>query len=358
MKLAVGYPVLEEEERPFAEVIAGFREQVAEVYFAWPGEASGRSPFGGGEPGAEARLEEDLRELRAMGVGLDLLVNANCYGAEAASARLAERVVGIVEHLAGGVGLEVVTTTSPFIARAIKERFPGVRTRASVNMRIGSVEGMSYVAEAFDSFCVQRDYNRDLGRLEELRGWCEENGKELCGLVNSGCLRNCSGQTFHDNLVAHEREMGECGAAGEEALVCRGYLRDPGHWPALLKATWIRPEDLHHYEGAFALAKVATRMHARPERVVRAYARGRHGGNLLDLLEPGYGALLGGQAIENGRFPEDWFERTTSCEQRCGGCGYCEETLREVLGPAGGKSESGQADGEGRGARRRSKGMV
>ena len=36
-------------------------------------------------------------------------------------------------------------------------------------------------------------------------------------------------------------------------------------------------------------------------------------------------------AIDNSRFPADWFERTATCGRRCAGCDYCTAVLAEVL---------------------------
>jgi collagenase-like PrtC family protease len=333
MRFAVGYPVIEDDDDPFVGVVAEYRDHIAEVYFAWPGEPSGRSPSGvaagAASPEAQENLEDDLRAFRALGIKLDLLLNANCYGPSAASPQLVDHAAGIVARLASEVGLDIVTTTSPFLAAALKQRFPELKLRASVNMRLGTAQAMSYVADAFDSYYLQRDYNRDPERIAEVSGWCRRHGKELCLLANSGCLRFCSGQTFHDNLVAHEGEMTQ--PAPRDALVCRRFLTNPAHWVALMQATWIRPEDLRCYEQWFSLAKLATRMHHHPRRVVQAYALGRFPGNLLDLLEPGYQDLLGGHILDNTRFPQHWHERINSCRGRCEECSYCEEVLRNVL---------------------------
>jgi len=333
MRFAVGYPVIEDDDDPFVGIVDEFRDHIAEVYFAWPGDPSGRSPFGVASgsvsPAAQEKLESDLRAFRSFGIRLDLLLNANCYGPEAASAQLADHAAGIVARLISETGLDVVTTTSPFLAAALKPRFPELKLRASVNLRLGTAQAMGYVADVFDSFYLQRDYNRDPKRIAEVSAWCRRNGKELCLLANSGCLRFCSGQTFHDNLVAHEGEMTQ--PAPRDSLVCRRFLADPAHWVALMQATWIRPEDLRCYEKWFSLAKLATRMHHNPRRVIQAYALGRFPGNLLDLLEPGYQDILGGHILDNTRFPADWLERVNSCCGRCEECSYCEEVLRDVL---------------------------
>ncbi len=338
MRFAVGYQLPDEDEAPFAALVGEFREHVADVYFPWLDLPSGRSPLVGpddpGREAAQARLEHDLLEMRRLGVRLDLLLNASCYGREAYSLALVERVSSVIAHLVDLVGLDIVTTMSPLLAETVKRRFPGIEVRASLNMRVGSVRSLEYVAHLFDSYHVQRECNRDLARLRELRAWAEANGKGLVMLANSGCLSYCSAQTFHDNLVSHEAEAAELDNAPAEApALCWSYYRERRNWVRFLQNTWVRPEDLHHYEGLFPVVKLATRMHANPRRVIQAYATRRFAGNLPDLFEPGHGLLFVPYIIDNQRFPEDWLEQTTTCGQKCEHCDYCATVLEQVLTP-------------------------
>jgi len=336
MKFAVGYQLPEEDEEPLVDIVRDFRDHIHEVYFPWLDMPSGRSPMstrdGAADWQAQPRLEADLRALKDMGVRLDILFNANCYGRQSLAVSLANRVGSVVAHLLDTVGLDAVTTTSPFIARTIQEHFPQLDVRASVNMRIGTVKGMSYLADLFDSFYLQREYNRDLDRIRELKAWADAHAKGLLCLVNSGCVNFCSAQTFHDNLVAHEAEISDTvNIQGWNPSQCWNYFGDRTHWPSLLQNSWIRPEDLHHYEGLFAVAKLATRMHASPRRVVQAYCTGRYRGNLLDLFEPNHTPAIAPYVIDNTRFPDDWFEHTTRCDKRCHACDYCAAVLDRVL---------------------------
>jgi collagenase-like PrtC family protease len=337
IRFAIGYQLADPDEPSFVEIVREFREPIEEVYFPWPGHPSGRSPIGVHGTALDGQVFEqfaaDLRDLRDMGVKLDLLFNANCYGGEAMSLDLERevmRVLGELDRMAGGA--DIVTTTSPAIAHILGRHAPRLERRASVNMRIGTVEGMRYLAHLFESFHVQRDVNRNLAHLGDLKAWADANGKKLLMLANSGCLRHCSGQTFHDNLVAHESEV--CRTANLPDFTpyaCWNHLRDRANWPAILQATWVRPEDLHHYEGLFPVVKLATRLHERPHIVIRAYAARRFQGNLPDLFEPGYSPALAPYVIDNARFPADWFERTSTCNGRCHHCRYCTDVLEQVL---------------------------
>ncbi len=337
MKLSVGYQLRSDGGERFPEIVRSYLPHVAEVYFPWGGMPSGRAALnvrrGYTDWGAQAEQEQDLAELRRMGVKLHLLFNANCHGGQALSEHLEHQTASVIEHLAevcGGV--DGVTTASLAIAHTVKRHFPQIPIRASVNMRIGTVHAMAYVAHLFDEYCVQRDFNRDLAHLRLLRDWADRNGKTLSLLANSGCLHLCSGQTFHDNLVAHEQEVDETrNTSGWSPILCRHVMRDRANWPHVLRATWIRPEDLHHYEGLIDLIKLATRMHDHPRLVIAAYANRRWRGNLLNLLEPSHADAFNGAWIDNAAFPDDWFARTSVCGRGCGACSYCEETLKRVI---------------------------
>ncbi len=337
MRFSVGYQLSGPDQEPFADVVRDYRRRVAEVYFAWPDMASGRAPLavqrGYTDWTARPRLEADLRAFREMGLGLNLLFNSNCYDGRAVSRWLHRRAVSVLDYLDALIGgVEVVTTTSPFLARAVKAHAPDVEVRASVNMRIDTPQAMEYVADLFDSYYLRREHNRDLEYVRRMKRWAEARGKGLHVLVNSGCLAFCSGQTFHDNLVAHEQEVDETDNMPDWLPhTCWRYIRDRRHWPALLQASWVRPEDLHHYEDLFDQVKLATRMHDRPRMVLHAYCEGQHRGNLLDLFEPGYSPALAPHVIANDRFPEDWFPRTATCGRRCETCDYCAEVLEKVL---------------------------
>ena len=336
MKFAVGYQLPEEDEEPLTEIVAEFREQIEEVYFPWLDMPSGRSPMVGLDGfvdwQAQERLEDDLQAFRSMGVKLDLLLNANCYGAESLSQSLAHRVCSVIDHVMRTVGLDAVTTTSLMVAHTIRQHFPEIDVRASINMRIGTVKGMEYVADYFDSFNLQREYNRDLERIGEIRNWADANGKSIHFLANSGCLNFCSGQVFHDNLVAHEAEISRTvNVPHWNPSQCWNYLADRDRWVALLQNSWVRPEDIGRYEDCFPVAKLATRQHANPRRVIEAYCERQYSGNLLDLLEPSHGPLIAPYVIGNTRFPADWFDRTTGCDKRCHECDYCASVLEQVL---------------------------
>jgi len=303
MKFSVGYTTNADEQ--FLKEIIRLKKDIKEVYFSWGNMPSGRNaqtrsamltPWE-----AQIKQIEDLEVLHQAGLAFNLLFNANCYGDGAQSRTFFASVGETVEYVSAKFSLTSVTTTSPLVAKFLKQNFGGIDVRASVNMGIGSVQGMEYVADLFDSFYVKRELNRDLSALQVLRCWCDKNGKEMYLLANSGCLNDCAAHTFHDNLVAHEAGASKMDNGYQFEGVCRGYLAQ--NKTALLDASnYIRPEDTALYEQLTPAMKLATRVHERPERVLRAYMEKKsYCGNMAELLEPNHAGTIYPYVLENGK---------------------------------------------------------
>ena len=283
MKFSVGY----QENPEWIDAILSNRAAIHDCYFSFGAMPSGRQGVCD-----LLRQLDDLGRLADGGIDLNILFNANCYGARAESKAFFGEVGEALERFSEGGALKSVTTTSPLVARFVKENFPALKTRASVNMEIGTVEGMEYLADRFDGYYVKREVNRDLPAFAELKKWADANGKELFMLANSGCLNNCSSHIFHDNLVAHEAEI----AKEDNGYVFRGtcwkWLADPENRKRWMDCTnWIAPEDIGRYEGLCTAMKLATRINANPSRVLLSYATGSHLGDIKDLLEPNHSEL-------------------------------------------------------------------
>ncbi len=335
MKFSIGYQ-LPDEYDSITSIATDYVEHIEEVYFAWPGAASGRTPLGILEQNnmeyVKGILEEELRTLKNLGIKLVLLYNSNCYGDKSISIAFQNEIKGLVGYLDSRFGLDTITTTSPFVAKVVKETFPHIEIRASVNMRVGTVKGMDYLSEHFDGFYMQREFNRDFKRIKTLHEWCSKHNKKLHLLANSGCLNFCSNQTYHDNLVAHESEIVKNENVDlKNPSPCWDYMEKKENWVSFLQNSWIRPEDIEQYASYFNTVKLATRMHSNPRKVLAAYVRQKFKGNMLDLTEPGYSKIFGDYIIDNTLFPEDWFEVTSGCNKDCESCNYCSETLGKVL---------------------------
>ncbi len=330
-KFTIGYPIGRADG--FIDEVIRAKDRIHEVYFAM-----GDLPHGRGfctdddpEPAWERtkRLTDDLGRLHAAGIGLDLLLNGNCYGADALSRRFFNHLGDSLDRLIVLYGVGTVTTTSPLIGKFIHDNFPDIDVRASVNMGIGERTGFDYVSEFFDSFYLKREYNRCFDKLEAALDWCRREGKKLFLLANSGCLNDCSAHTFHDNLVAHEAEIETRDNAYVFSGICRDYLRNPDKALSIVRdCNYIRPEDVRLYEGKVSAVKLATRVSRNPGRVLASYLAGRYIGPVTDLLEPDNGSALLPAIVDNSRFPSDFGERVLHCAKNCTSCSFCESVYR------------------------------
>ncbi len=333
MKYIVGLPV--SENAAFIENVIKNRQHIKEVYFSFGDSPSGRSalssvsnttPFE-----AEMNQANALRKLCDAGIGLNLLFNANCYGRDAQSRAFFGRVGDLVDYIAREYKLLSVTTSSPLIAKFIKENFEGIDVRASVNMEIGTVEGISYVADYFDSFYVRREANRSLKTLLELRRYCDGCGKEMYLLANSGCLNNCSAHIFHDNLVAHEKEISAMDNGYQFNGICWDFLSKKDSLNSWLQNTnFIRPEDIGLYENITPAVKLATRVNSSPSRILGAYIDGRYRGSVMEILEPNHSSIFYPSYIENSNFNKDFAKRVMTCDKNCRECGFCTQTTNDA----------------------------
>lgn len=318
----------------FIDSIIKHKDRIAEVYFSWGDFPSGRSTQSGYVTPweAQARQIEALDKLCRAQIPFNLLFNANCYGDMAQSRAFFETVGETVDYVASRYRLLSVTTTSPLVAKFIKNNFEEIKTRASVNMEIGSEEGFLYLDDYFDGFYMKREYNRNLRMIEKLRRFCDERGKELYMLANSGCLNNCSTHVFHDNLVAHEREIATKDNAYDFGGICREYLKKDGGIESYLRVTnFIRPEDLPLVAEYFDGIKLATRVNTMPTRVLEAYVNGRYSGAVTDLLEPDHSGLFYPYVIENAKIDALWTKTVLSCNKDCRACGFCDRTTKNAI---------------------------
>lgn len=331
MKYIVGYQMTDGDT--FVDEIIGCKAHIKEVYFSWGDMPSGRKiqedDYGEILFEKQMRQRNDLKRLSDAGLDFNLLLNANCYGEESQARSFFHRIGNTVDFIQREFGLSSVTTASPLIAKFLRDNFEGLDVRASVNMEIGTVEGLSYVADVFGSFYVKREFNRNLKQLHVLREWCDKNGKEMYLLANSGCLNNCSAHAFHDNLVAHEAEISKMDNGYDFNGVCWDFLSRPENRFLWLERTnFIRPEDIALYDGLVPAVKLATRVNSAPERVLRAYADRKYIGSVMELLEPNHSGVFYPQYIENSRIAADFAKNVMNCDKNCGACGRCAEIMK------------------------------
>jgi collagenase-like PrtC family protease len=159
-------------------------------------------------------------------------------------------------------------------------------------------------------------------------------------LANSMCLLDCPYQKYHGDLVCWfaklERGWDEP-FRDYRSLGCeKTRLESPVE---LIKAPWIRPEDLGTYARlGVESVKLAGRTFATDDltTVVEAYAHGQFEGNLWKLIAPHLPVRVDNRSLDG--FLRHFTEGPFPCREGCNCCGYCAEAASrsvELLAGAG-----------------------
>ena len=257
---------------------------VDEVYGKFLAEAGAAAgPSQGEPPLSDAGLGVYLRLLERHGIAFNYLLGGPGLGNGEWTRSWQQRVGRLLSTLSD-LGVRRVTVSSPFLLELVKRRFPELKTRVGIFAQVDSVrrarfwEALGADAITLDSFSI----NRDFRRLAAIR---QAVACELQLIANHACLLNCPLHADHQNTAAHAAE--DAGARFIDYCFLRCWrlrLTDPSQ---LIKAAWIRPEDLGVYESmGYRSFKILERGIPSAEllRRVKAYSERRFAGNLAALL--------------------------------------------------------------------------
>ena len=124
LKYTVG---LQNKNDDFLEKIVENKEHIYEVYFSWGDIPNGRNlqTLSGEYTEFEMQKWQDeaLCKLSENSIALNLLFNANCYGKDSQSRAFFHKIGNTIDFIKREYGLNSVTTTSPLIAKFIKNNF-------------------------------------------------------------------------------------------------------------------------------------------------------------------------------------------------------------------------------------------
>ena len=246
----------------------------------------GRAPYQRARV-SRRQLADHVKHVRNSGMAFNYLLNSSCMGNREIT-RKGQKEINVLLDWISDIGVTAVTVASPFMLQMIKTRQPQLKVRISV---FGGVDRVrkAQMWEELGADCIVLDsilVNRELETLAEIR---KSVKCDLELMANNNCLTGCAMSPMHMNALAH---------TGQSWHENKGFfidwcflkctemkLRDPVHY---IRSEWIRPEDLHVYEGmGYDLFKLAERDIPTEMMMIRikAYAARRYDGNLLDLIQ-------------------------------------------------------------------------
>ncbi|MFA7348551.1 MAG: hypothetical protein WCZ86_12395 [Desulfurivibrionaceae bacterium] len=233
--------------------------------------------------------------------------------------------------------LQALSDLNPEVAAQL-EAVPGVNCMLDSFAKVqGCLEAIAETAfKPPTKINLDRSLNRNLADLAAISQQCRRHYPKvkLTLLANEGCLDRCPFKLTHDAQIAFANTgciANETHAANQEL----GCIRILSNSPAtLFKSPFIRPEDLHQYEGVVEVIKLCGRTlgTAFLQRVVRGYADRRYEGNLLDLMDT-MEWLAKRLHVANEELPADFWTRLSGCDKNCYACSYCRELLANTARP-------------------------
>lgn len=296
---------------------------------------------------ADARQRMGVGDLDAIIAGLAKLADTPRYVLMNSRLHHPEKYFSEVDLAATGDmlslliekgGLTGLIFADPYYLQALSDAHPDIVSQLeavpSINCQLDSSERVFAMLSIIDGaafrapsrLILDRALNRDMGKLKDVSEALRSkfNDLELYLMANEGCLYSCPFKPAHDAHVALVNE-GICGertfAMNRDYGCIRQFMDDPGRF---LVSPFIRPEDVSGYEKIVDGIKLCGRNKGIGflKRTISAYVSGKYHGNLLDLMDA-MGDLADRVDLDNDGFPDDYFDRVTSCDKHCSSCGWC-----------------------------------
>lgn len=247
--------------------------------------------FGGGRPSFylpqidRPGVERTVREAHRRGLEFNYLLNSSSMN-NVEFTTVGQRELRKLLDWVSEIGVDSVTVSNLFFLRLIKQRYPDLKVRVSAHRETDNARKARFW-EDNGADCIvisETTIHREFAVLRAMR---EAVKVDLSLIVNNWCRQDCAIASNHAVLLSNaSREGAQHFPLDYCSVYCNAWrVEEPVNY---LRANWIRPEDLDHYvKLGYSNFKIVERN--TPTALlgmrVRAYARRRHEGNLLDLVQ-------------------------------------------------------------------------
>ena len=175
---------------------------------------------------------------------------------------------------------DAVTISSYELMEIVRKKYPGISINISTIAGVKSVKDLQKFKDIEPQRVIlHHDSNRNFKDLKKIIKEARKNNIEVELMATESCLRRCPNRTAHYEYLAHRNPDKPFHTTCNTTKLM--YPRE------ILKANFIRPEDLHVYEKmSIKIFKITGRSKKSswlPE-VVSAYIKRDYDGNLIRLL--------------------------------------------------------------------------
>ncbi|WHE07773.1 U32 family peptidase [Thermoanaerobacterium thermosaccharolyticum] len=292
----------------------------------------------------EKKIHDLMSFAEKNGVKINFLINGSFINYDYYAEEGFEKLYRYIDKYYKNGYLTGITIIDPYLLEKLNKlkstEWKHLELHASVNMYANSVNRVLILQElGINSVCIDRDINRNMQLLRNIKA---NTNVEIKIMVNEGCLLGCPFRRYH-----HERKEVYTGCT-ELLLDLRKSLVERFNRPItnklaycltkyendlqqIFRSPFIRPEDLHYYEGIADTFKIAGREMSceRLETIIKAYIEQSYDGNLWYLIFrfsegiPIY--------INNKEIPDNFHEMLTTCNSNCQKCGYCKKLADKLV---------------------------
>lgn len=232
-------------------------------------------------------IEQAVSLAKKNGLEFNYLINSSCMGNREYYKEERYEIEKLLDWIES-IGVTWVTIANPVILQLCKVRHPRLKVSLSSFATVDSVERAKYfINMGVDEITVRENINREFSLLELLS---RMSTCEMQVLTNQTCLYQCPLQFYHDNVMSHSSRTMKADEKNDlpfdQCMFFCTYQKfsDPQN---IIKARWIRPEDIPIYEKhGIHKFKITDRIKSTDwlVKVVDAYHHQHYEGNLADIL--------------------------------------------------------------------------
>ena len=311
------------------EILEARSGDLCEVYIAGSSDYVSTGRQGLGEAPHDHDLIERQTELcHRHGVRINVLMNASCVGGKHLTDEGINLYMRYFEDLAS-CGVDAVTLADPYLIEVASKNFSFDVVVSCISFVDSPEKAIFYEELGADAITPDTSINRDFRLLEAI---VDAVSCEIRILVNEGCLYKCPFRPFDFNVVSHTS-----GPPPHPKISfsyyqrrCRS-LRVKKPW-LIMKANWVRPEDLGAYE---EIGIDTFKISGRNQPVswiietIAAYKERNYHGNLLNILD--YSRSMRSLFYIPNEELDGALERWKRCDKICHRCGFCRDLTARVM---------------------------
>ena len=314
---------------------------------------------GGGRPSfllpkiSEEKIADYIRKVHEKKIEFSYLLNAPCMNNMEYDPHYHKELLKYIQWISD-IGVDNVIVTTPFLIQLIKEQFPNLKIRVSTIAHVNSVNRAKFY-EMLGASEITPDVmiNRDFKTLEKIKKAVK---CKIVLLLTDGCLYQCPFRYYHYNILGHASQTHQQFERNYiDTCILNCSVIKFSNPTEVIKARWVRPEDLSHYEAiGINDFKIAGRRMSTQWiiRAVKAFSSRKYEGNLIDIIQ-GFSMSFGGLEkkdpnvklsetlgkefkskliIDNTKLTGfiDFFKKQ-DCVAMCNECSYCEEWAKKAV---------------------------